>query len=198
MLLVLVVLLAVATVPLTGGRLGRLAEVDLRLPGLAVVGLLAQVVVISVFPDLPDWLAITVHFVSYGLVLAFIWCNRHLPGLWLVALGGLSNLVVIAVNGGVMPASADALRTAGRSPTEEGFTNSEVLDDARLQFLGDVIPMPSWMPLANVFSIGDVLIAVGVFWCVHAICRGHGVPDVASTPPPGAPPPGASRPDTVE
>jgi hypothetical protein len=189
-LLVLVVLLAVVTVPLTGGRLSRLATVDLRLPGLAVVGLFAQVIVISVFPDLPAWVAITVHFLSYGLVLAFIWCNRHLAGMWLLALGGLSNLVVIAANGGVMPASADALRTAGRSPNEAGFTNSEVLDDARLQFLGDVIPMPSWMPLANVFSVGDVLIAVGVFWCVHAICRGHGIHEDVGTPPPGTPPPG--------
>jgi len=180
-LLVFVVLLAVATVPLTGGRLSRLADVRLRLPGLAIAGLGAQVVIISLVPDLPGWLATTVHFVSYGLVLAFIWCNRSLPGLWLVALGGLSNLVVIAANGGVMPASVDALRTAGRSPTEEGFTNSEVLADPKLEILGDVLPMPSWLPFANVFSIGDVLIAVGVFWCVHAICRGRGVANEAST-----------------
>ncbi len=181
MLLVVVVLLAVLTVPLTGGKLGRLADVRLRLPALALVGLFGQVVIISVFPDMPDWLATTVHFASYGLVLAFIWCNRRLPGLWLVALGGLSNLVVIAANGGVMPASEDALRTAGRSPTEEGFTNSEVLADPKLELLGDVIPMPSWMPLANVFSIGDVLIAIGIFWCVHAICRGRGVANEAGT-----------------
>jgi hypothetical protein len=174
-LLVIVALLAVATVPLTGGKLGRLADVELRLPGLAIAGLLAQIVVISLLPEVPGWLATTIHFLSYGLVLAFVWCNRHLPGLWLVALGGLSNLVVIAANGGTMPASADALRTAGRTPTEEGFTNSEVLRDPNLQFLGDVIPPPSWVPLANVFSVGDVLIAIGIFWCVHAICRGRGV-----------------------
>ena len=75
----------------------------------------------------------------------------------------------------------DALRTAGRSPTEEGFTNSEVLRDPNLLFLGDVLPLPSWMPFANVFSIGDVLIAVGIFWCVHAICRGRGVANEPST-----------------
>jgi len=180
-LLVLVVLLAVVTVPLTGGRLSRLADVHLRLPGLAILGVGAQVVIISVLPTMPAWLATTVHFASYGLVLAFVWCNRSLPGLWLVALGGLSNLVVITANGGVMPASSDALRTAGRSPTEEGFTNSEVLRHPQIEFLGDVVPLPSWVPFANVFSIGDVLIAIGVFWCVHAICRGRGVHDEAST-----------------
>lgn len=175
MLLVLVAVLAVVTVPLTGGKLGRLADVQLRVPWLAMAGLFAQIVVISLFPDMPGWIATSIHFLSYGLVLTFVWCNRHLPGLWLVAIGGLSNLVVIAANGGTMPASADALRTAGRTPTEEGFTNSEVLRDPNLQFLGDVIPLPSWVPFANVFSVGDVLIAIGIFWCVHAICRGRGV-----------------------
>jgi hypothetical protein len=38
----------------------------------------------------------------------------------------------------------------------------------RLAFLGDMIPMPSWMPLANVFSIGDVIIAFGAILIVQA------------------------------
>lgn len=173
MLLAVVALLAVVTVPLTGGRLGRLADVRFRAPWLAIGGLAVQVLVVSVFPDLPGWAAITLHLASYAAVLAFIWCNRSFRGLWLVGIGGLSNLVVIAANGGVMPASADALRTAGRTPTEPGFTNSEVIQDPHLGFLGDVLPLPSWMPFANVFSIGDVLIAVGVFVLVHSICRGR-------------------------
>jgi hypothetical protein len=60
-----------------------------------------------------------------------------------------------------------------------------VLAHPHLGFLGDVLPMPSWMPLANVFSIGDVLIAVGVFVLVHGICHGR-APTAASTS--GAPP----------
>ena len=124
MLLAVVALLAVATVPLTGGRLSRLADVRFRAPGLALAGLGAQVLVVSVLPDLPGWLAITIHFASYAAVLGFVWLNRAIPGLWLVGLGGLTNFVVIAANGGVMPASADALRTAGRSTREAAFTNS--------------------------------------------------------------------------
>ena len=75
-----------------------------------------------------------------------------------------------------MPASADALRTAGRSTREAAFTNSEVVAHARLGFLGDVLPLPAWMPFANVFSIGDVLIAIGVFVLVHGICRSTRLP----------------------
>jgi len=178
MLLAVVALLAIVTVPLTGGRLGRLAEIRFRAPALAIGGLAAQVLVVSVLPGLPGWLAVTVHLASYSAVLGFVWCNRSLPGLWLIGLGGLSNLLAIAANGGVMPASADALRTAGRTATEQGFTNSEVVAHPRLGFLGDVLPLPSWVPFANVFSIGDVLIAVGVFVLVHGICRGRRVAGV--------------------
>ena len=173
-LLALVALLAVATVPLTGGRLGRLAEVRFRAQALAIGGLAAQVLVLSVLTDLPAGVAAGVHLASYAAVLAFVWCNRSLPGLWIVGLGGLANLIAIAANRGVMPASAHALRTAGRTAHEQGFTNSEVVAHAHVAFLGDVIPVPSWMPLANVYSVGDVLIAVGLFVLVQGICHARG------------------------
>ncbi len=45
--------------------------------------------------------------------------NRHIPWLWLLGLGGLSNLAAIGANGGVMPASAVALGAAGRGRPRE-------------------------------------------------------------------------------
>ena len=41
--------------------------------------------------------------------------------------------------------------------------NSGVQDPPRLLFLGDIWSIPNGWPLANVFSIGDVIIAIGVF-----------------------------------
>jgi hypothetical protein len=43
-----------------------------------------------------------------------------------------------------------------------GYTNSIVLTDPALPFLTDVFAMPTWMPAANIFSIGDVLLGAGV------------------------------------
>jgi len=37
-----------------------------------------------------------------------------------------------------------------------------VLSHPNLAIFTDIFAIPSWMPLANVFSIGDVLIATGV------------------------------------
>ena len=71
------------------------------------------------------------------------------------------NLAAIIANGGVMPTTEAALATAGLSPAD-GFSNSAVLADPRLAPLTDVFALPAAIPLANVFSIGDVLIGVGI------------------------------------
>jgi Family of unknown function (DUF5317) len=94
----------------------------------------------------------------------------------LLALGAACNLVVIAANGGVMPASPTALAGAGLPVDEAGFHNSAALADPRLAFLGDIFFIPAAWPLSNVFSVGDALIALGIIWAVHGICRSRLAP----------------------
>ena len=43
-----------------------------------------------------------------------------------------------------------------------GFSNSVVVADPALRPLTDIFALPAWLPFANVFSIGDVLIGVGI------------------------------------
>jgi len=100
----------------------------------------------------------------------FLVANRRLPGMALVGLGAAGNLLAIGANGGVMPASPTALAAAGMPADPPGFANSAALADPRLAFLGDVFAIPAGWPLANVFSAGDVLIAVGAVVAVHGIC----------------------------
>jgi hypothetical protein len=47
-------------------------------------------------------------------------------------------------------------------PIVEGFLNSAVRADPALVPLTDIYALPAWVPLANVFSIGDVLIGLGI------------------------------------
>lgn len=170
MLLALLALVAIATVPLTGGHLGRLLDVGLRGLPLVAGALLVQVLVISVVPDAPEGLLTSLHLLTYVVALSFVALNLDLRGLWVVGLGGLLNFVAIAANGGVMPASRAALRQAGRTVEAHRFENSAAVRDAKLGFLGDVFAMPAAWPLANVFSIGDVLIVVGIGIVVHQAC----------------------------
>jgi hypothetical protein len=147
---------------LLGGRLDHLAEVRFRWGWLAIAGLAVQVLL---FSD-PVAQAVgsagpPIYVVSTAAVLAAVLHNLRVPGIPLVALGAACNLLAIAANGGVMPASPEAVAGLG-APDGEGFSNSVVMADPALLPLTDIFVLPSWVPLANVFSIGDVLIGIGV------------------------------------
>jgi hypothetical protein len=169
MFLVAIVLASALAVPLLGGRLGALAEVRLRLPWALPAALALQVVALDL-PGVPGWLRPPLHVGSYLVAGAFLVANRRLPGMPLVGIGAAANLLAIAANGGVMPASPSALAAAGLPPDPPGFANSAALADPRLAFLGDVLAIPAGWPLANVFSVGDVLIAAGAAVALHSAC----------------------------
>lgn len=169
-LLVVPVLLIVLSVPLLGGRLTALAEVRLRWTPALLGALAVQVAVLWLAPDWPDAMLAIGHVTSYGWAAAFLAANRHVPWLWLIGLGGLSNLAAIAANGGRMPASPAALDAAGLPPPE-GFSNSAEVAHAKLAFLGDVLATPSGLgPFSNVFSPGDVCLVVGAGLALHRVC----------------------------
>lgn len=166
--MILVVFLAISLmlVPLGGGHLRRLSDLRFRSPWLLWLALLTQLLLIA-FPGQETWWRVAANMATYPLGVGFVWMNRRIPGLWLVGLGALLNLLPIMANGGVMPASAHALEVAG-VPTPEGvFANSAALPDPRLLFLGDVLAIPKTWPFANVLSIGDIVIVVGAAYTIH-------------------------------
>jgi hypothetical protein len=158
-----------ATVPLAGGHVGRLARIRIRGWWLVAVALLVQVGITGILQGWPHGVLVGLHLGSYALIGVVIWWNRRLPGLLLIALGGFLNGFVIALNGGTLPASARALAAAG-TDLQKNFNNSAVLRHPILSQLGDVVPTPAWLPFRNVISIGDVIALVGVAVLAHAVC----------------------------
>jgi hypothetical protein len=161
--------IALATALITGGRLANLARVQLRRSSLLPLALGAQIVVISLLPGAAPGLHKVVHVATYGALALFMWSNRRLPGLKLIASGAATNAAAIIANGGVMPASAAALARAGM-PADKGaeFANSAALAAPKLSWLGDVFAIPASWPLSNVFSVGDLLIAIGLTITLHS------------------------------
>lgn len=170
MLLAAALLVCIATVPLFGGRLERLAELELRARWTLVAALGTQMMIVYVVPGAPHELLEAAHVGSYAFAIGFLWANRRVPGLLIIALGGASNLLVIAVNGGVMPASSSALRTAGLEDTPGQFASSIAVGNPKLAFLGDVFAVPASFPVHNVFSVGDIVIVIGAFVLLHRAC----------------------------
>jgi uncharacterized protein DUF5317 len=148
---------------LVGGRLDRLGTLRFRWAWLAVAGLAAQVLLFSplVSDVVDERVGAVIYVVSTAAVLVAVVRNIRIPGMFLIALGALANVIAVTANGGVMPTTAAALATAGLEPIDR-FSNSAVVADPALAPLTDVFALPSWVPLANVFSIGDALIGVGI------------------------------------
>ena len=181
MIIVVAAVLVILSVPLTGRSLAPLAHFTIRRSWVVWAAMLMQLP-ITLIPNFPSTLGQVVHIFSFALAGLFVWSNRHLPGELVIAAGGLMNLIAIAANGGTMPASAWAWRIAGFPPPTESFGNSSPVPSARLPWLGDVFAVPASWPFSNVFSVGDLVIIVGLTYLVHRTCRAA-VPTVAAAPP---------------
>jgi hypothetical protein len=166
---------------LAGGRLSALGQLQVRAKAAILSALALQLLIVTIAPTLfAGRLADALHLGSYALAVWFLWANRSLPWLWVAAVGGALNLAAIAANGGQMPASRAALRSAGLLHEGDGFANSGAVAHAKLAFLGDVFSVPKGIPFANVFSVGDVVLLLGAALLTVTVC---GAPRLSNAQP---------------
>jgi DHA3 family macrolide efflux protein-like MFS transporter len=172
---------------LAGGRISNLLSVQLRFGVLILAALLLRVAtawLIEQGIDVVDQLRLPLYIVSFSMLIFALWLNRSQPGLLLAMVGVGFNGIAITLNGGYMPVYLPALEVAGLTQADLSTTFHTALPpDLGLDFLirggplGDVLPMA--VPfLANVISLGDILLAAGVAWFLFsAIARGSSDPD---------------------
>ncbi len=165
---------------LNGGRLDNIASVRLRWPALIFLAVLirygAEALLTRGFePALAVQPILLVG--ASAILLAGLWANRRLPGMAIAFVGVAANAIVLAVNGGRMPIWEPSLTAAGFTAADASPAIHTILpatlDSSFLVHLGpfaDVIPIP--LPLvANVASIGDLLIAFGLAFFLFAIVQ---------------------------
>lgn len=177
MLLLWAAVLGVAVGFLRRGSLSNLAQFKLRGAWCILLALSIQVLI---FP-LPGREAIIrfgtpyFHLISYVFLLLFVALNRRYWQIILMGFGLLSNFVVVALNGGYMPASVEALRGAGKWKMADCLLayitcgNVKLMSEqTKLNLLGDIFYLPAGVPLASAFSLGDLILALGLILLLQA------------------------------
>lgn len=175
MVFVAAVVVAVVVALVRGGRFERLANLTIRFAPLILLGFIIQLLIFTPIlgPQLSRTQTVLAYNFSMILILGALALNWRVPGALLMGLGVFSNWLAISLNGGFMPASRSAMLRAGMlaqaaMDASQHYNNSILINEqTRVPFLGDVMAVPAALPLANVFSIGDVLLAAGAAWLVY-------------------------------
>jgi hypothetical protein len=142
---------------LTGGSITNFARLRFRWPMLVIAAVVVREAVLLTPLNRVDGAQ---YVYALSLAAIVVWTIPHfkqLPGIWLVTIGGGLNLVVILANGGRMPVAAGL---AGRL-AQLGHSGQYTLmgSSTQLNTLGDWI---SFGPIPEVYSPGDVVIALGL------------------------------------
>ena len=181
MLMPAVVMLFIIVGLLRGGSLRNFGMLHLRWIPLVVASLVLQLLLFTPFSKAPIVaLAIPeLYVLSMLLLVAWVAVNWRIPGMGFMATGLRFNTIGIATNGGYMPVSPESAAYAGRieNYATEGLAVADnsiaTTSNVNLWILTDILAVPRWFPLANVFIIGDVLIVAGACLLCYRTMRGR-------------------------
>jgi len=159
---------------LRGGKFSYLKDAEIHKWYLIVSAFLVEF--IAVFLSSKGYQFVSnnilgIHFISYSLLFIGIYFNINKLSFKVIMLGTLLNFIVIMLNGGQMPISAEALINAGipEQINDSVITHAIITSDTVFKFLGDIFILPKPYPRPKVFSIGDVFLAIGVFAYIQEI-----------------------------
>jgi len=167
--------LVVSLIQHRGHTASRIASIPLRSAWLALLALVLQVPLLRTpsGPTQPLGLQHILFLLSYVLLLTFGWRNMWLTGIQILGLGVVYNILVIATNGGFMPITPETLVRINPGSTLDHWTlgfhyggSKDVIlprASTNLWLLSDILVLPPPFPWPTAFSLGDVLIGIGVF-----------------------------------
>lgn len=161
---------------LTGGRLSNIENIRIKYGWMFFTVIFLEFFTLIVGTRMDNGLAGlivenygAIHILLYGIYLYALFLNRKSSGFKLIFAGSGLNYIPMVLNGGRMPVYYGALERgklfdqldlllADRMLTHRlSYTNRGIF------FLGDIIPLGRPYPMPKVISIGDIILAIGIF-----------------------------------
>jgi hypothetical protein len=155
---------------------------DLKAPALVLLAFLPQFLIFylpSTRSRIPETTASILFVSSLTILIAFSLLNIRKASFWPVISGFLLNVAVILLNGGWMPISpqtAQKIMPAGsvdllKIGQRIGYSKDILLtrEETRLWFLSDRLTLPQWVNYGIAFSVGDLLLFIGIIWLLWSL-----------------------------
>ena len=142
---------------------------------------------ISVFAEIPSGLVVTIWLLTTAALALVAFSNSRPRGLWIMGLGLVLNLVVVAANG-AMPVDLGSVGTseaqvlAAVESLSGDSLHEELTPDSLLPWIADTYAVTMGGHLMGVFSIGDILLSLGAGVAAFEVTR----PRDAKKPPASA------------
>lgn len=166
---------SVITAKIRKGKLRNIENVELRGWYLFIAGFVLEVS--ANLLKASSWQGVSgfldryfsyIHVLAYILLFVAIAMNFRKRSMVFIFAGTFMNFLVILLNGGHMPIWFEGLKIVGLVEPEAtqatlDLSHSLITGTTKLKFLADIIPLPKPYPLPKILSIGDLVLAVGVF-----------------------------------
>jgi hypothetical protein len=116
-----------------------------------------------------------IHCLSYLLLFIGLFFNRDTLAFRIVFIGIFLNFIVIMANKGQMPVSGEAMLNIGLIDNMHAIRDGEIIthtlihNNTPLKFLGDIFVLGKPYPRPKIFSIGDIIMALGIFIYIQKI-----------------------------
>ncbi|SDJ92987.1 DUF5317 domain-containing protein [Natronincola ferrireducens] len=171
------ILLGILVGKIRGGKFKRLGTTMLRFSWFILLTFILRLgidIMISLGYPLVIEYRMILYVIAYSLLFIALFLNMHFKCMWFIMLGSIANFAAIILNSGSMPVDMRVLETVGfqnmMNSIQLGTLPQYIpLEEAKLytEYLGRRLSMPSFYPLKQVFSGGDILIVIGIFFLIQ-------------------------------
>lgn len=162
-----------------GGKFKRLSTSLLRLSWVIFLAFALQLgiaIMISLGHPFFIQYRMILYVIAYLLLFIALFFNMQFKCMWLIMIGAIANFAAIMLNGGSMPIDMKLVEANGFQNMLKSIKMGALPQYIPLEktgkyigYLGKRLSMPDLYPIKQIFSIGDLFIALGVFFLIQKL-----------------------------
>ncbi|WP_425446286.1 DUF5317 domain-containing protein [Dethiothermospora halolimnae] len=180
-MLVEIFILAILFGIIRGGKISRFSYLSFKKASPFILALVVQVAIVLFGLNgsgfILDYIK-ELYIGSYILFLIGFIININFRELWIVMIGVIMNFIPFVANGFKMPISTEGMNLAGFTETANLVNEGKVAlykpltDATKYNLLSKTIVVPEMYINPQVLTVGDLIIALGLFAMIQSIMLG--------------------------